>query len=94
MSNDMSPGGVRQWVAPDYSTTTANPHPWRVEGLAITWDLLPWKERDRLVAAACLAILKLEAEARLHDDFRRYVGKTNQKGSRYIQQQLATHDPG
>lgn len=64
------------------------------EGLAITWDLLPWKERDRLVAAACLAILKLEAEARLHDDFRRYVGKTNQKGSRYIQQQLATHDPG
>lgn len=64
------------------------------EGLAITWDLPPWKERDRLVAAACLAILKLEAEARLHEDFRRYVGKTNQKGSRYIQQQLATHDPG
>jgi len=37
-----------------------------------TWTSVPADERHRLVAAAHLAILELETNARLRDDSRRY----------------------
>jgi hypothetical protein len=40
-----------------------------------SWNSLPPDERQRLVAAARLAILELEANARMEDDSRRYFAK-------------------
>ncbi len=40
-----------------------------------TWNALPAGERNRLVAAARLAILELETNARMHDDSRKYYAK-------------------
>jgi hypothetical protein len=40
-----------------------------------SWNLVPADERHRLVAAARLAILELETNARMEDDSRRYFAK-------------------
>ena len=40
-----------------------------------TWSSVPADERHRLVAAARLAILELEANAHMEDDSRRYFAK-------------------
>jgi hypothetical protein len=40
-----------------------------------TWNSAPADERHRLVAAARLAILELETNARMEDDTRRYFAK-------------------
>jgi len=40
-----------------------------------SWNSVPAKERDRLVAAARLAILELETDAHKEDDSRRYFAK-------------------
>ncbi len=40
-----------------------------------SWNLVPADERYRLVAAARLAILELETNARTEDDSRRYFAK-------------------
>ena len=39
------------------------------------WNSLPPAERDRMVAAARLAILELETNARMQDDSRKYFAK-------------------
>lgn len=41
----------------------------------VSWNSVPHGERDRLVAAARLAILELESNARMHDNSRRYFAK-------------------
>ena len=40
-----------------------------------SWSSVPSDERNRLVAAARLAILELEANARMQEDSRRYFAK-------------------
>jgi len=40
-----------------------------------TWNSLPLQERNRMVAAARLAILELETNSHLQDDSRRYFAK-------------------
>jgi hypothetical protein len=40
-----------------------------------SWNSVSSDERDRLLAAARLAILELETNARLQDDSRRYFAK-------------------
>jgi hypothetical protein len=40
-----------------------------------TWNSVPADERNRLVAAARLAILELETNARMADDSRKYFAK-------------------
>jgi hypothetical protein len=40
-----------------------------------TWNAIPTEERHRLVAAARLAIVDLEANTRMEDDSRRYFAK-------------------
>jgi len=40
-----------------------------------SWTSAPGHERHRLVAAARLAVLELEANARMEDDSRRYFAK-------------------
>jgi len=40
-----------------------------------TWSSIPCDERDRLVAAARLAILELETNARVADDSRKYFAR-------------------
>lgn len=39
------------------------------------WNSIPPDERDRMVAAARLAILELETNTRLEDDSRKYFAK-------------------
>ena len=46
-----------------------------VEQGSASWNLVPADERHRLVAAARLAILELETNARMEDDSRRYFAK-------------------
>ena len=46
-----------------------------VELDSATWNSLPTDERHRLVAAARLAILELETNARMQNDSRRYFAK-------------------
>ena len=40
-----------------------------------TWNAVPPDERNRMVAAARLAILELETNARIQDDSRKYFAK-------------------
>jgi len=40
-----------------------------------SWNSVPSDDRNRLVAAARLAILELETNAHLHDQSRRYFAK-------------------
>jgi hypothetical protein len=40
-----------------------------------SWNSVPPDDRNRLVAAARLAILELETNAQLHDQSRRYFAK-------------------
>jgi hypothetical protein len=40
-----------------------------------SWSDLPAAERDRMVAAARLALLELETTSRMKDDSRRYYAK-------------------
>jgi hypothetical protein len=40
-----------------------------------TWDQVPDRERNRLIAAARLALLELTATAREYEDSRRYFAK-------------------
>lgn len=40
-----------------------------------TWHSISSDERNRMVAAARLAILELETNVRLHDDLRKYYAK-------------------
>jgi hypothetical protein len=40
-----------------------------------TWNSVPADERNRMVAAARLAILELETNARMQDDSRKYFAK-------------------
>jgi hypothetical protein len=42
---------------------------------AVSWKGIPTDERNRMVAAARLALLELETNARLEDDARRYYAK-------------------
>ena len=46
-----------------------------LESSAANWNLVPSDERNRLVAAARLAILELETNARMQDDTRKYYAK-------------------
>jgi hypothetical protein len=46
-----------------------------VEQESRTWNAIPTDERRRLVAAARLAIVDLEANTRMEDDARRYFAK-------------------
>jgi hypothetical protein len=39
------------------------------------WDRVPQQEKSRLVAAARLALLELEAESRHHEDTRKYFAR-------------------
>ncbi|MGC2109778.1 MAG: hypothetical protein WA655_09690 [Candidatus Korobacteraceae bacterium] len=45
------------------------------EAQAKSWNSIPHDERNRMVAAARLAILELETNARLEDDSRKYFAK-------------------
>ena len=40
-----------------------------------TWDHVPDREKNRLIAAARLALLELTATVREHEDSRRYFAK-------------------
>jgi hypothetical protein len=42
------------------------------------WNSVPSDERNRMVAAARLAILELETNARMQDDSRKYFAKPGQ----------------
>ena len=46
-----------------------------VEQESATWNSAPPGERHRMVAAAHLAILELETNARMEDDSRRYFAR-------------------
>jgi len=39
------------------------------------WNAIPAEERNRMVAAARLALLELETTGRMEDDSRRYFAK-------------------
>ena len=45
------------------------------EQQSASWNSVPFDERNRLVAAARLAILDLEANAQMQDDSRRFFAK-------------------
>jgi hypothetical protein len=46
-----------------------------VERHPIEWNALPADERNRMVAAARLAIMEMEANLRREDDHRKYFAK-------------------
>lgn len=55
-----------QALAPDFA---------RASKPSETWDHVPDREKNRLIAAARLALLELTATAREHEDSRRFFAK-------------------
>lgn len=45
---------------------------------AETWDHMPAREKNRLIAAARLALLELTTTAREHEESRRYFAKAGE----------------
>jgi hypothetical protein len=49
-----------------------------VEEQLDTWNTIPFEERNRMVAAARLALLELETTGRVEEHWRRYFAKPGQ----------------
>jgi len=50
----------------------------KAEQESTSWNSVPAEERNRLVAAARLAIFELDTNAHMHEDSRRYFAKTGE----------------